>query len=222
MGIEMFTGIIEAIGTVDSVRTSGNAMRLAVNAENALEGTKIGDSIAVNGACLTVVSLQGFRFEADVSPETVSRTTFSRCRIGQRVNLERALRLSDRLDGHIVSGHVDGMGAIDHRENRGNAIVVTVGIPEPLSRYMIEKGSVAIDGVSLTVNALLPGQVQVSLIPHTAHMTTIGFKRVGDPVNIECDMIGKYIERLLNGAPRRPHVVASRIDRAFLEKTGFL
>lgn len=218
----MFTGIIEAIGTIDAVRNSGDGMRLAVTADLDLNGTRIGDSIAVNGACLTVVSLQGSRFEADVSPETVSRTTFSRCRIGQRVNLERALRLSDRLDGHIVSGHVDGTGVIDHRENRDNAVIVTAGIPEPLSRYMIEKGSVAIDGVSLTINALLPGQVQVSLIPHTAHMTTIGFKRVGDPVNIECDLIGKYVERLLTGAPHRLHATASRIDRAFLEKTGFL
>ncbi len=218
----MFTGIIEAIGTIDAVRTSGDGMRLAVRSDIDLNGTHIGDSIAVNGACLTVVSLQGARFEADVSPETAARTTFGRCRIGQRVNLERALRLSERLDGHIVSGHVDGLGVMNHRETRDNAVIVTFGVPEPLLRYMIEKGSVAIDGVSLTINALLPGQIQVSLIPHTARMTTIGFKREGDPVNIECDMIGKYVERFLTGKPKQAHVEPSRIDRAFLEKTGFL
>jgi riboflavin synthase len=190
-----------------------------------LEGSKIGDSIAVSGACLTAVLLDGRRFEVDVSPETLQRTTVGSAKAGERVNLERALRLSDRIDGHLVSGHIDGLGRIVSRETRGNAIVVTIDVPQGLGRYMIEKGSVAVDGVSLTINQCDEKRFSVSIIPHTAGLTTVGFKQIGDAVNIEADMIGKYVERLLGGRllrPYEPRQEASGIDLDFLVKTGFL
>ena len=149
----MFTGIIEGLGTLASIQTSGTAKRLGITADFELDGTRIGDSIAVNGACLTAVALSGRRFDVDVSPETVAKTTFGNARIGERVNLERALRLSDRLDGHLVSGHVDGLGTLLSRETQANAIILEFGVPKALARYMIQKGSVAINGVSLTFRA---------------------------------------------------------------------
>jgi riboflavin synthase len=145
----MFTGIIEGLGTLESIQTSGKARRFGITADFDLDGTRIGDSIAVNGACLTAVTVKGRRFEVDLSPESVDKTTFGSARIGDRVNLERALRLSDRLDGHLVSGHVDGMGQLKGREIQSNAIVLTFSVPAHLARYMIQKGSVAVDGVSL-------------------------------------------------------------------------
>jgi riboflavin synthase len=183
---------------------------LAVAADYALDGTRIGDSIAVNGACLTVVTLQGRRFEADVSPETLARTSFARARIGDRVNLERALRLSDRLDGHLVAGHIDGTGSIRDRKSSGNVLTVTIAVSANIARYLIEKGSVAVDGISLTVNHCRNDGFEVSIIPQTGLVTTIRLKRVGAVVNIEVDMIGKYVERFLTttqeaGAERRNH-----------------
>lgn len=203
----------------------GGGARFTVDVDFTLDGTKIGDSIAVNGACLTAVTISGKRFETDVSPETLARTTFGKARNGERVNVERALRLSDRLDGHLVSGHIDGVGVLKNRRTTGNAIIIAIGVPEPLTRYMIEKGSVAVDGVSLTINRLERDEFEVSIIPHTAALTTIGLKNVGDPVNIETDMIGKYIERLMRpkgnqGGEERES--GGAIDREFLIKTGFL
>jgi riboflavin synthase len=203
----------------------GQGKRLAITAGFALEDSKIGDSIAVSGVCLTVVLLDGRRFEADVSPETLQRSTLGSAKVGERVNLERALRVSDRIDGHLVAGHIDGLGHIVSRETRGNAIVVTIDVPQGLGRYMIEKGSVAVDGVSLTINRCDERRFSVSIIPHTAGLTTVGFKQIGDAVNIEADMIGKYVERLLGGRLRRPYEPSqapSAIDVDFLFKTGFL
>jgi len=221
----MFTGIIEGLGAVAAVRPSGTGRRMAIDAALDLAGTKIGDSIAVSGACLTVVSLQGRRFEVDVSPETLSRSTLGSVRPGDRLNLERALRLSDRIDGHLVSGHLDGVGTIDSKESAGNALIVSVRVPEGLTRYMIAKGSVAVDGISLTINRCERDGFTVSVIPHTAKNTSIGFKGPGEAVNIETDMIGKYVERFVHGkragddskggAPRG-------VDMDFLAKTGFL
>lgn len=213
----MFTGIIEGLGTITGIQSSERGRRLSVEADFALDSTKIGDSIAVSGACLTAVVLEGKKFQADVSPETLEKTTFGRARIGDRVNLERALRLSDRLDGHLVSGHIDGTGIVRHRKSLSNAIIITIGVPESLSRYMIQKGSVAVDGISLTINECTRDSFSVSIIPHTAKLTTVGFKKVGEPVNIETDMIGKYVERFVtqkNGT--------SSIDKDFLIKTGFI
>jgi riboflavin synthase len=219
----MFTGIIEGLGTISAIHASGKGRRLSVTADFDLLQSRIGDSIAVNGACLTAVEIGGRRFVADVSPETLDRTTFGKARIGERVNLERALRLSDRLDGHLVSGHIDGVGTIDQKKNAGNAVIVVIKVPESLSRYMIQKGSVAVDGISLTINQCSAGSFEVSIIPHTAGLTTIGFKPSGSSVNIETDMIGKYVERFL--MPHRQsqsHETAAGLDMQFLARSGFL
>ena len=221
----MFTGIIEGLGTITAITPAGQGSRLAITADFDLDGTRIGDSIAVNGACLTAVSLQDRRFTVDVSPETLQRSVLGRIKIGDRVNLERALRLSDRLDGHLVSGHVDGMGIVKKRKNLANAIIITYTVPPRLARYMIEKGSVAVDGTSLTINRCDQSSFDVSIIPHTAGLTTIGLKKVGAAVNIETDMIGKYVERFVhNPAPsdRSDTRADSGIDMAFLAKSGFI
>jgi riboflavin synthase len=188
-----------------------------------LDQTKIGDSIAVNGACLTAVTIDSRRFQADISPETLEKTTFKQARIGERVNLERALVLSDRIDGHLVSGHVDGTGLIRTRKEEANAILLTIEIPQWMSKYIIVKGSVAVDGISLTVNRCKPGEFEVSIIPHTAKLTTIGIKQSGDAVNIETDMIGKYVERFLEAFKNEStETKGSTIDMNFLAKSGFL
>jgi riboflavin synthase len=221
----MFTGIIEGLGAIGAIRSAGQGKRLTIEADYSLEGTKIGDSIAVNGACLTVVKISGSKFEADLSPETLATSTFARARQGDRLNLERAMRLSDRIDGHLVLGHVDGIGIIEQREKMGNAVGVTIAVPEALSRYMIHKGSVAVDGISLTINICQPGSFTVSIIPHTGRLTTIGMKKKGDAVNIETDLIGKYVERFTRGEsnPDSEKTAASRgIDMEFLAKSGFL
>jgi riboflavin synthase len=222
----MFTGIIEGLGTVTRVQPMGQGSRMAIETDFELDGTRIGDSIAVNGACLTAVTLDGRQFSVDVSPETLSRTVLGANRIGDRVNLERALQLSGRLDGHLVSGHVDGIGTIRQRSPQGNAIVITVDVPEPLVRYMIPKGSVAVDGISLTINQAAAASFTVSIIPHTAHLTTIGFKNIGEKVNIETDMIGKYIERFLthpsDGDAGSETPGSGGVDMELLKKTGFI
>jgi riboflavin synthase len=215
----MFTGIIEGLGTITAARPSGSGRRLVLTSDFDLTGTKIGDSLAVNGACLTAVQLAGRRFEVDVSPETLAKTALGAARAGERVNLERALRLSDRIDGHLVSGHIDGMGTIDDRQTAGNAILVTVAVPEALTRYMIVKGSVAVDGVSLTINAVEPARFTVSVIPYTAHLTNIGLKKTGDAVNIETDMIGKYVEKFITSKPESP---SSGVSMDLLAKTGYI
>ena len=196
---------------------------MTVEADFSLENTKIGDSISVSGACLTATTIEGRSFSVDISPETLARSTFGKAKPGDRVNLERALRLSDRLDGHLVSGHIDGTGAIAGRQNFSNAIVIHIEAPESLCRYMIEKGSVAVDGISLTINTCKTSGFSVSIIPHTANQTTIGFKKTGDPVNIETDMIGKYVERFLTGRnEERGHSKKSDVSMELLAKSGFL
>lgn len=219
----MFTGIIEGLGTLTAVKPSGQGARLSVASEVSLETTGIGDSIAVNGACLTAVTISGNRFEVDVSPETLRQTTLGNARVGDRVNIERALRLGDRLDGHLVSGHIDGLGVIRQRTPLSNAIVITISVPTELTRYMIHKGSVAVDGVSLTINDLGPESFEVSIIPHTAGLTTVGFKQPGNRVNIETDMIGKYIERFMT-TPGNADAAGKKkdIDIALLAKSGFM
>lgn len=219
----MFTGIIEGLGRIVGVNASGQGKRLTIESEFSLAHTKIGDSIAVNGACLTAVSIEGKRFTVDVSPETVGRTTLVDAVNGDRVNLERAMRLSDRLDGHLVSGHIDGKGRIRERRVLSNAIIITFGTDEHLTAGMIPKGSVAVDGVSLTINRLGKSDFEVSIIPHTAELTTVGFKKVGDKVNIETDMIGKYVERfLIRGRSGHSENKENRIDLEFLARQGFL
>ncbi len=221
----MFTGIIEGLGTIDAMQPAGQGKRLTIEADFVLDQTKIGDSIAVNGACLTVVKITAKKFEVDLSPATLATSTFDKAKPGDRLNLERAMRLSDRIDGHLVSGHVDGIGVIKQRKKLGNAIMITIALPEALSRYMIHKGSVAVDGVSLTINACEPESVTVSIIPHTAEITTIGRKQNGDRVNIESDMIGKYVERFTRGASMddsQKTTESSGVTMESLAKSGFL
>ncbi len=221
----MFTGIIEGLGTIAKIRPSDRGKRLLIDADFPLDQTKIGDSIAISGVCVTVIIIAGKRFEIDISPETIAKTTFGTAKIGDRVNLERALRLSDRIDGHLVSGHIDGIGTIKDKKRTGNAIIVVIDVPEFLSRYMIMKGSVAVDGISLTINNRARDCFDVSIIPHTAKMTTIGLKKAGDYINIETDMIGKYIENFITEKSAnniKKETGQPSVDKQFLTKTGFL
>ena len=190
-----------------------------------VDQVKIGDSLSVSGACLTAVKIDGKRFEVDVSPETLQTTTFGQAKVGERINIERAMRLSDRIDGHLVSGHIDGTGIVKQRESLSNAIIITIEVDESLTRYMITKGSVAMDGISLTINTCESDNFSVSIIPLTAKLTTIGYKNKGDRVNIETDMIGKYVERFMGDMPGRNKKNRSKqplIDHAYLVKTGFI
>jgi riboflavin synthase len=220
----MFTGIIEGLGTIREIQKAGQGKRMALDADFPLDQTKIGDSISVNGACLTVVVIDGRRFKVDVSPETLTRTTLGQAKIGDRLNLERALLLSDRIDGHLVSGHIDGTGTITLKQIMGNSVIVFIEISESLSYYMINKGSVAVDGISLTINNCGRDGFDVSIIPHTAKLTTLSFKKVGDPVNIETDMIGKYVERFVRTRHDKdnPKETEKTLDMQFLARTGFI
>lgn len=210
------------MATIVGIRSAGTARVLTVASDFDLDGTRIGDSIAANGACLTVVTLEGRRFTADLSAETLAMTTFGTARIGERVNLERALRLSDRLDGHLVSGHVDGTARLENRETAETAWVLTFSAAPELTRYMIKKGSVAVDGISLTINQCDVAGFQVAVIPHTAKVTTIGAKGVGALFNIETDLIGKYVERFLSRDREAVRTVNQGIDMDFLARSGFL
>ncbi len=193
----MFTGIIEEIGRIRSIHRGVRSFTLAVDATEIMSDVKIGDSIATNGVCLTVTSITPDGFTADVMPETVNRTALSQLQTGSEVNLERALTLSSRLGGHIVSGHVDGTGYIASIRRDDNAVWITINCDSKLLRYITEKGSITIQGISLTVAQVFPDGFSVSLIPHTQQMTTLHSARRGDLVNLENDVIAKYTERLL-------------------------
>lgn len=225
----MFTGIIESFGTIKRIESNGEGKILHIGCDLDLSRSKIGDSIAVNGACLTAVNLGKSDFKVDMAPETVARTTFKQMGQGTRVNIERALRLSDRIDGHLVSGHIDGTGTIASVARNANAVIICVAVDEALAADMIEKGSVAIDGISLTINQISQKgsktEFQVSVIPHTAQITTIGLKRAGDKVNIETDMLGKYVRKILMGGGHSKDADGrnnSDISMALLAKNGFL
>lgn len=191
----MFTGIIEEIGRIKGISRGTKSVRLDIAAKTVMEGTQVGDSIATNGVCLTVTTLTGTGFTADVMPESVKRTSLAQLKAGSEVNLERALTLQTRLGGHIVSGHVDGTGVIIRREADDNAVWLWVECAPQLMRYIIEKGSVTLQGVSLTVAKVTPTSFAVSLIPHTQGATTLHSARVGDVLNIENDVIAKYVEK---------------------------
>ena len=217
----MFTGIIQGIGTLKDVRQAGQGLVLTIHPVFSIKDPQEGESIAVNGVCLTAVTISHDVFSVEVSPETLSRTTLSGLRVGSRVNLERALRLSDRLGGHLVSGHVDGIGEVIEKEHLSQFTLFTIAISESLDRYIIEKGSVAIDGISLTVNSCGKGRFSVAIIPHTAKLTTMSFRKRGDKINIEVDLIGKYIEKLLLAG----HIKSEKptnINTEFLAQHGFL
>lgn len=217
----MFTGIIEETGTIKEIVRRNTAVRLSVSCSKVLEDTKIGDSIAVNGICFTVSGLGGGWFAADVMPETVRKTGLSSLGTGDRVNLERALRLSDRLGGHLVSGHIDGTGVVSERTEEANAIWLVIMAQETILRHIVEKGSVALDGTSLTVAGVDGKSFRVSLIPLTVQDTVLGRKRPGDPVNIECDMVGKYVEKLL-GQAQAEAGRGNGVSMELLRENGFM
>ncbi len=193
----MFTGIIEEIGTIRRLSKTPVQCELEIAAEKILKGTQIGDSIAVNGVCLTVTSLGEGYYTADVMPETLRRSSLGKLQIGSKVNLERAMAANGRFGGHIVAGHIDGIGKILSMQTEGNAFLVTIGAPPAILRYIVEKGSIAIDGISLTVTKVTHCDFTVSLIPHTGEETTLIKHHPGDIVNLENDIIGKYVEKLM-------------------------
>lgn len=216
----MFTGLIESVGSVRHLRRGDDNVRLAVATALPMNELTLGESIAVNGICLTVVGFGGGCFEADVSPETLARSNFGELAPGSPVNLERALRLSDRLGGHLVTGHVDAVGTVVARRKERNATLFTIGLPAEIARQFVPKGSVAVDGISLTVNTVGKESFSVTVIPHTLAETTLREKAVGSRVNIETDIIGKYVMRLLEG--RKQGGEGGSIDLEFLAKHGFV
>jgi len=223
----MFTGIIEELGTLSRIERAAGFCRLAISAGKVLDDCREGDSIAVNGACLTVTRRRPDGFVADVMAETMRRTNLGNLKAGDKLNLERSLRLGDRLGGHIVAGHVDEVGTITDLRPEDIATIMTVGASSQLMKYIAVKGSVCVEGVSLTVTDVASSSFQVSLIPFTKENTTLGLKRVGDAVNIEVDMLARYVERLIRdqGIVIRDQGTVARdrgIDREFLERHGFM
>ena len=215
----MFTGIIEEVGTVKRIQRSGSSSFIEIQATKVLEDVHLGDSIAVNGVCLTVTHFGGGMFRADVMNETLSRSSLGSLASGSPVNLERAMAAGGRFGGHIVSGHIDGTGIISDIRNDDIAVWYTVSAPPELLRYIVEKGSVAIDGISLTVAKVTDTSFSVSIIPHTAAETILGTKKTGDTVNLENDIIGKYVEKLMKPADSEAQKQGLTMD--FLAKNGF-
>lgn len=213
----MFTGIIEEIGRIRSLGTGS----LVIGAEKVLEDVKLGDSIAVNGVCLTVTSFSKAQFTVDVMPETLRRTSLRELKIGSPVNLERALTLASRLGGHIVSGHVEGIGEIVSFVGEGNALLMKVRAASDLLRYIVARGSVALDGISLTVARVTEKDFTVSLIPHTREVTNLGSKQPGSSINIETDILGKYVEKMLNLEHKEAAPAQTGLTKDFLLENGF-
>lgn len=218
----MFTGIIEEVGTIVQMSRGAASAVLTIQAQTVLEGTRIGDSIAVNGICLTVTGIQNGKFTADVMAETLRRSSLNHLGAGAQVNLERAMAANGRFGGHIVSGHIDGTGEIAAMTPEDTAVWVEIRADAPLLRYIVEKGSIAIDGISLTVAKLTDHSFSVSLIPHTGAETTLLGKKPGDIVNLENDIVGKYVERFLTTQnPAEEQTGQSSIDLNFLAEHGF-
>jgi riboflavin synthase len=209
----MFTGLVETPGTVHRIQPAGHGRRLSLSAPSLTEGTQIGDSVAVNGACLTVVEIAGDTLAFEAGPETLAKTNLGELKAGDRVNLERSLRLGDRLGGHLVQGHVDGIGHIAERRREGEWEVVWFACPSALAEQMVPKGSVTVDGISLTLVDVSSDRFSVALIPHTLAVTTLGFKGPGDSVNLETDILAKYVWKCLRGGGVTPDT---------LKQAGFL
>jgi riboflavin synthase len=214
----MFTGIIENRGKVLRVEFRGQQKRLFLELPFDLTEVQVGDSINVNGACLTAVEKKGQMIGVDLSLETLERTTMSKVKEGDHVNVERALKLSDRLGGHIVTGHIDGIGLITERRNERDFLLIRIQIPETISKYIVQKGSVAIDGISLTVNEWRGEEIFLTVIPYTLEKTTLIEKKVGDEVNVEADILGKYVEKMLTQDSRK----SERVNLSFLKEHGFI
>ena len=216
----MFTGIVEEVGTMQGVRMGSQSGEIHLQASKVLEGTQLGDSIAVNGVCLTVTRMTGDGFTADVMPETLRRTNLGQLKPGDPVDLERAMAADGRFGGHLVSGHIDGTGRIVEQRKEGNAVWVRIGTTPEILRLIVEKGSITIDGISLTVARVDGQSFACSAIPHTVSVTTLAHRRVGDPVNLETDVLGKYVEKLLQ--PLQAEAPPpSGITRDFLTRCGF-
>jgi len=216
----LFTGLVEELGTIKAVYNGPDSSRLKIAGKIIVEDVKLGDSIAVNGVCLTVVDFNKDDFQAQVMAETLKKTNLRELKIGDKVNLERALRMGDRLGGHLVSGHVDGVGRIIEKRRHDIAIVIRIESPEAVLHYLINKGSAAIDGISLTVVDVSDKDFTVSLIPHTMSLTTLGIKNVGEMVNLEVDMLARYVESFIN-----KKIVKDKgkdISVEFLAANGFL
>ena len=221
----MFTGIIEEVGSVASIRKGAHSCVLTVNASRVLEDVHLGDSIATNGVCLTVTSFTSHSFSADVMHETLNRSSLGSLHIGSPVNLECAMLAGGRFGGHIVSGHIDGVGTISSIKEDDNAVWYTVEAPSNILRYIIEKGSITLDGISLTVAKVTNSNFSVSIIPHTRVQTNLASKKVGDVLNLENDLVGKYVERLMlqpiAASQEQPEQKSSGITKEFLSHYGF-
>ena len=218
----MFSGIVEEMGAVQAIEKGLTGAKFSILASAILDDLQVGDSVSVSGACLTVTTIEDQSFLVDVSKETLNCTNFGTIAIGTPLNLERAMKLNARMSGHLVTGHIDGIGMLRAREQDGNAIYLTVEALEDIMRYCVPKGSITIDGISLTINSVTDNLFSVAIIPHTANVTTIGLKQIGDSVNLESDLIGKYVERLLQGSGTLPASAAPIIDKDYLQKRGLL
>ncbi|WP_038055444.1 riboflavin synthase [Thermodesulfobacterium hydrogeniphilum] len=219
----MFTGLIEGVGKILALQSEKGGLLIEVSSPFSLKNTQIGDSIAVDGVCLTVINKKENSFKAQISPETLSKTTFKYKKIGDPVNLERALKLGDRLGGHLVSGHVDGIGKISSINPIENFYRFIIEVPENLAIYLVKKGSIAIDGISLTINDCKNNNIELMIIPHTLKMTTLGFKKTGDLVNIEIDIIAKMVYKWLS--PYLENLSGSSqktLSLDFLKEHGFI
>ena len=215
----MFTGIVEELGSIRSVRRGQHSSVLSIVAKDILSDLKIGDSVAVNGVCLTATTVDSGGFTADVMHETLNRSSLCNLTVGSHVNLERAMAANGRFGGHIVSGHIDGTGTITALRKDDNAVWYTISASQELLRYIVEKGSIAIDGISLTVAEVGESWFSISAIPHTVAVTTLGEKRPGDTVNLENDVIGKYVEKLLRPQPQE--TAKNSLTLEFLAQHGF-
>lgn len=217
----MFTGIIEEVGTIRELRAASGGAMLKVAADTVARGLKTGDSVAVNGVCLTATQTGAGFFYCDISSETLRISTFGKARPGMRVNLERSLIFGDRLGGHFVQGHVDGMGRLADRRPSGDGMEMSFAFPKELDRYLVYKGSVAVDGISLTVSKLEPGLFSVAVIPHTLKSTNLGLLDIGDEVNLETDVLGRYVERLLRAVLDQPEKTQRVWTEQYLKSQGF-
>jgi riboflavin synthase len=217
----MFTGIVEEMGRIRQIQKGAHSAVLHIQAKTILDDLHIGDSVAVNGICLTVTTLPGDGFTADVMHETLNRTSLASLGVGSYVNLERAMQAGGRFGGHIVSGHIDGTGQIQSVQRDDNALWYTIAAGPEILKYVVEKGSITIDGISLTVARVSGDSFAVSLIPHTAAVTVLGLKKAGDRVNLEADILGKYVEKLLQPAPEPTKKQTSSITMDFLQQHGY-
>jgi riboflavin synthase len=219
---DMFSGIVEEMGALKAVEKSLGGARISILASTVLQDLNIGESVSVSGTCLTVTAIEDQDFYVDVSSETLNRTTLGSATAGAPVNLERAMKLNERIGGHLVTGHIDGIGLVRGRVQDGNSFHITIEASEEILRYCVQKGSITVDGISLTINTVTEKAFSVAIIPHTAKVTTMGLKQLGDSVNLENDLIGKYVERLLQTSGQLPANPQPVIDRDYLQKRGLI